>query len=101
MTGFNIGEFIDDLLSVGGPQKEFVFRNNFYFLETIFRKDRNLNELYLDEYDNSDPKSKVYLQTHSFFGESFAECVEQFETAKIFGGLTIYEAEKEIEVMFG
>lgn len=26
------------------------------------------------------------------------ECVEQFEKAKIFDGLTIYEAEPEIEV---
>lgn len=101
MKGCSIGEFIDDLLSVGGPEKEFVFRDKFYFLETMFREERNLNELYLDEYDNSDPKSKLYLQTYSFWGRNFFECVKQFETAKFFDGLTIYEAEKEIEVVFG
>lgn len=31
----------------------------------------------------------------------FAECVESFEKAKIFDGKTIYEAEKDIEVLFG
>lgn len=29
------------------------------------------------------------------------ECVEAFEKAKIFNGKTIYEAEKDIEVLFG
>lgn len=28
-------------------------------------------------------------------------CVKQFEKAKIFDGKTIYEAEKDIEVLFG
>ncbi len=34
-------------------------------------------------------------------GKNNAECLKQFENAKIFDGLTIYEAEKEIEVLYG
>ena len=34
-------------------------------------------------------------------GKDFANCVEQFEQAKIFDGKTIYKAEKDIEVLFG
>ena len=33
--------------------------------------------------------------------ECFGECVEGFEKAKIFDGKRIYEAEKDIEVLFG
>ena len=101
MKGNTIAVFIDDLLSVGGPEKEFTFRGKYYFLETIFQKDKNLLDLYLDAYDNGDPSDKRYLETYHFYGEDFSKCVSQFETAKIFDGLTIYEAEKEIEVLFG
>ena len=34
-------------------------------------------------------------------GKSFAECAKQFEEAKIFDGKTIYEAEQDIEVLYG
>ncbi len=30
-----------------------------------------------------------------------SECIEAFEKAKIFDGQTIYEAEKDIEVLYG
>ncbi len=101
MKGNTLVEFIDDLLSMGGPEKEFVFRDRFFFLESIHRENSSILELYLDEYDNSDPHNKLFLTRHSFFGKNLSECVEQFENAKIFAGLTIYEAEKEIKVLFG
>ena len=34
-------------------------------------------------------------------GKDFRECFEQFEKATIFDGMTIYDAESEIEVLFG
>jgi hypothetical protein len=44
--------------------------------------------------------SKIYeLFNHS--SNNRQECVEAFEKAKIFDGMTIYEAESEIEVIFG
>ena len=101
MKGNTLAEFMDDLLSMGGPEKEFVFRDSFFFLESAYRESYKTLELYLDEYDNSDPYDKVYLTTHRFYGKNMSECVEKFENATIFDGLTIYEAEKEIEVLFG
>ena len=34
MKGNTLADFIDDLLSMGGPEKEFVFRDRFFFLES-------------------------------------------------------------------
>lgn len=101
MRGNTLAEFIDDLLSMGGPEKEFVFRDRFFFLESTCQENEAVLELYLDEYDNSNPQNKVFLTTHRFWGKDLAECVEKFENAAIFSGLTLYEAEKEIEVLFG
>lgn len=101
MKGNTLAEFIDDLLSMGGPEKEFVFRDRFFFLESACQENSAVLELYLDEYDNSNPQDKVFLTTHRFLGKDLSECVEKFENAAIFSGLTIYEAEQEIEVLFG
>lgn len=101
MKGNTINNFIDDLLTMGGPEKEFTFREKFFFLETVFDQNRRMDKLYLGEYDNSDPRNQKLRKIHEFWGNNFAECVEQFETAKIFDGMTIYEAEQEIEVLYG
>lgn len=104
MKGNTITEFIDDLLIAGGPEKEFVFQNKFYFLETLFNKAEGKMELRIDEYDRldiSNPAMDRYVRTYSFLGKDFEECTSKFEKAKIFHGQTIYEAEAEIEVLFG
>ncbi|MCH3973389.1 MAG: hypothetical protein LKE53_11645 [Oscillospiraceae bacterium] len=95
MKGNSLQEFMDDLLATGGPEKEFVFRKKRYFLETVYYSEKAENELSVDEIDM--PKGKTY----SFRGKTLRECVEKFENAPIFDGLTIYEAESEIEVLFG
>ncbi len=41
-----------------------------------------------------------FVKLHIDAGKDFAECTLKFENAKIFDGLTIYEAESEIEVLF-
>lgn len=101
MIGNTIGEFIDDLLMMGGPEKEFIFREKYYFLETTYDKSSCKYTLSIDEYDNASPNSKTLIQSYSFSGISFAECVIKFECAVIFDGMTIYQAEQEIEVLFG
>jgi hypothetical protein len=95
MTGNSLQEFMDDLLASGGPEKEFVFRNKRYFLETVYHSEKGENELSVDEINV--PEAKTY----SFCGKTIRECVEKFEKAPIFDGLNIYEAESEIEVLFG
>lgn len=101
MKGNTLAQFMDDLITMGGPEKEFVRGDKFYFLESTFNHDKNLIELHIDEYDNRDPNKDVHLKRHSFFGENNTECVRQFEIASIFDGATIYGAEQEITVLFG
>ena len=101
MKGNTLAQFMDDILLTGGPEKEFVFRNQFFFLETVLCDDGESHDLYIDVYDNSDPLDKKYIKTHHFVGKTMAECVSKFECATIFCGLTIYQAEQEIVVLFG
>lgn len=95
MKGSSIDEFIADLILMGGPEKEFTFRGKKYFLETRWHEELKLNEMYIFEVSDEDPV------IFSCIGKNFEECVRQFEEAKIFEGLTIYQAEQEIEVLFG
>ena len=96
MKGNTINEFIGDLLSMGGPEKEFIFRSQRYFLETIFNHKENINELVVFECCD---KANPYI--YRCKGKNLKDLVNQFEKAKIFDGMNIYEAEKEIEVIFG
>ena len=34
MTGNTLSEFIDDILTMGGPEKEFLFRGKKYMLQS-------------------------------------------------------------------
>ena len=99
MRGNTLEEFIDDILASGGPEKEFIFRNKYYFLESTC-KENDCVQLHIDEYDQQETDEPKYIKTYSFNEKNLAECTNQFETAKIFEGLTIYEAEPEIEVLF-
>lgn len=95
MKGSTLAEFINDLRTMGGPEKEFTFRDKRYFLETIRQKETGLLEMYIFEVSDTDP---IIAR---FFGKDFDECTDQFEEAKIFDGQTIYDVEDEIEVLFG
>ena len=94
MKGCTLAEF-NDLRTMGGPEKEFTFRNKRYFLETVYHEETGLDEMYIFEVSDTDP---VIAR---FFGKDFDECTDQFEEAKIFDGQTIYDVEDEIEVLFG
>ena len=95
MKGNTLAQFIDDLLLMGGPEKEFTVRGKRYFLETLWHDENQMNEMYIFEVSETNP---VIFRC---FGEKFADCVREFENARIFDGLTIYQAEQEIEVLFG
>ena len=69
----------------------------FYFISTINISNNtftfsNYNNIFIDY-------SRKELFKHT--SKVRNECVEAFEKAKIFDGKTIYEAEKDIEVLFG
>lgn len=96
MKGNTLSEFINDLLAMGGPEKEFLFRGKRYFMESQpYMEDSSLTEFVVFECSND---NNCIFRCH---GKSNADCVEQFESAPIFDGLTIYKAEPEIEVVFG
>lgn len=99
MKGNTLTEFMDDLLSVGGPEKEFTFRGRHFFLETTFNRSQGRFDMCIQEY-LPEGEQKNINEFH-FMGKTEPECVHKFEKAKIFNGLTIYEAEPEIEVLFG
>ena len=95
MTGNTLREFMDDLLQMGGPEKEFTFREKKFFLETTYDRNSEMFKLELVEYNQNNER------VSQFFGKSFSECVSKFEQSPLFDGLTIYEAESEIKVLFG
>lgn len=99
MKGNTLNEFMNDLLTFGGPEKEFVFRGKKFFLETTQIADSHQLDLSLQEF--IDNESQTDINEFHFIGNTLAECVNKFEKAKIFDGMNIYEAENEIEVIFG
>ena len=50
MKGNTLAEFMDDLCTMGGPEKEFVFRGKKYFMEAQpYEKDRTQVEFVIFE----------------------------------------------------
>lgn len=99
MTGNTLNEFMNDLLTVGGPEKEFSFRGKMYFLETTQKDASELLDLSIQEF--LDNEEQTNINEFHFIGSSLRECVKKFEKARIFDGLDIYQAESEIKVLFG
>lgn len=96
MKGNTLTEFMDDLLTMGGPEKDFLFRDRRYFMESQpYEKDKAQKEFVIFECFG---EQNYIFRCH---GKNNEECVRQFEKAKIFDGMTIYEAEPEIEVLYG
>ena len=96
MIGNTLSEFVDDILTMGGPEKEFLFRGKKYMLQCQkYETNPSLMELVIFECFGDE---NYVFRCH---GKDFRECIEQFEKATIFDGMTIYDAESEIEVLFG
>ena len=96
MKGNTLTEFIDDLLTMGGPEKEYEYRGKKYMLECQpYENDATQMELVIFECFGEE---NYIFRCH---GKNLQECVRQYEEAKIYDGRTIYEAEHEITVLFG
>ena len=96
MKGNTLQQFVDDILTMGGPEKEYLYRGKLYMLEcNIDLQDNSTIVLTIFQCFG---KEKVIFQCK---GKTFRECFEQYEKASLYDGQTIYEAEKEIEVVFG
>lgn len=100
MKGNTIDMFISDLCANGGPEKEFIYSNKYYIIQADNKND-DKTYLRLDIYACEQKEAGEYIETIWFAGESLRLCVEAFEKAKLFEGKTIYDVEKDIEVLFG
>ncbi|MCC8192073.1 MAG: hypothetical protein LIO41_03420 [Ruminococcus sp.] len=92
MTGMTVSDFIEAMYNCA--EIEFAYHSKRYMLEMW----KSGDDLYCLSIDTIEPDSK---KVFSLENRSIADCVAYFEIAKIFDGRTIYEAEKEIEVLFG
>lgn len=93
MLGNNLNEFMDDMYH--NPEKEILYHGRKYIITGYIDKrcETYTLEIYTVEIDSKE------LFKHT--SKNRNECVDAFEKAKIFEGKTIYEAENDIEVLFG
>ena len=93
MKGNTLNEFMDDMYH--NPEKEISYLGKRYMVTGYTNETGDLYtlEVYTIEKDCKE------LFKHT--SKVRYECVEAFEKAPIFDGKTIYEAESEIEVLFG
>ena len=101
MKGNTINEFISDLCNDGGPEKEFVYGDKYYIIQADSKENDDKTYLRLDVYSCDNNEAGQFINTLWFAGDTLPNCVDEFENSKIFDGKTIYEAEKDIEVLFG
>ena len=101
MKGNTINEFISDLCTNGGPEKEFVYADKYYIIQADSKENDDKTYLRLDVYSCVNNEAGQIINTLWFAGDTLLKCVDAFEQADIFDGKTIYEAEKDIEVIYG
>lgn len=93
MKGNYLNEFIDDLYH--NPEKEISYNGVSYMIRGYFSPDTNVYTLEVNT---------IELSSRTLFSHTSSdrhECVESLTNAKIFGGKTLYEAEQDIEVLYG
>ncbi len=93
MLGNDLNDFMNDMYS--NPEKEIRYRNKDYMVAGYIDEK---GEFYTLMVYTIDKECKTLFKVSS---KERRECVEAFEQAKIFDGKTIYEAEKDIEVLYG
>ncbi len=96
MIGNTLSEFIDDILTMGGARERISLPwEKIYATVSKYEANPSLMELVIFECFGDE---NYVFRCH---GKDFRECFEQFEKATIFDGMTIYDVESEIEVLFG
>ena len=93
MKGNVLNEFMSDLYY--NPEKEIVCYGARYIISGFSDETGESYTLQVCTIEE-DPKM---LFAHT--SKNRSECVAAFEEAKIFNGKTVYEAENDIEVLFG
>lgn len=91
MQGKTLTEFIDGLYY--NAEMEIEYNEKRYIISCYLD-----NNNYIIRIDSIDANSTCLFYISDCKRE---KCVEQFETAKIFDGRTIYEAHNEITVLYG
>ena len=97
MKGMDLNDFINKIYY--GDEIEFKFNGTTYFIQGYRENDKFF--LCVDYWAKTDGTEPEHDYAFSVYCNSLGECVDQFEKAKIFGGKTIYEAEQDIEVVYG
>lgn len=92
MKGKLLSEFMDELFL--NPELELEYRNTKYLISGFASKEN----LYTISVDILGVNGRNVFEVSN---SNRNECVAAFEKAKIFDGLTIFEAEKEIKVLYG
>ena len=93
MHGNFLNEFIDDLYH--NPEKEIAYNGKRYMIAGFVNETDGPYTLTV--YTIEEDCKTLFL----FTSKDRQECVNAFENTKIFDGKTIYEAEKDIEVIYG
>lgn len=97
MIGMTINEFMDKIYY--GSEIEFQLGKVTYFIQGY--KKNNKFHLTVDYWNKTDGTEPEHDYLFSIQCSTSQECVEEFTTAKIFEGKTIYEVEKNIKVLYG
>ena len=92
MQGKSLSEFIDSLFI--NPEMEIEYSNKKYLISG-YRDDDNSYVLRVDTIATS--SEQIFFAKNA----EVQKCVDAFETAKLFDGKTIYEAEDKITVLYG
>lgn len=90
MIGNSLNEFINDLYF--NPEKEIVYRKKKYLISGYVS-----NGDYTIEVVDIENHNIIFLVS----SKDRADCVKRFGETKIFDGNTVYEAEQEIQVLYG
>ncbi len=90
MMGKSLNEFIGDLYY--NAEMEFTYKGQKYIITGYISDEDYAIEMFNTQ--NGDNIFSVSDPSRQF-------CVQAFENVEIFDGKTIYEAESEIEVLFG
>lgn len=97
MTGMNISEFISKIYY--GDEIEFRLGDTTYFVQGTTADGKYfLTVDYWKATDGTEPQHDYLLSLECCTAD---ERKQQFENACIFNGKNIYQAESEIEVLFG
>ena len=105
MEGNTLNEFVNDLINGLTGEKEFVYKERYYFITRDYEADEKMFYIRLEEYNCIKGKSELepgeHLKTIKFSGFTLNEAVSKFKDGKVFDGKSIYEAEKDIVVLYG